>query len=616
MYPTFTPSVEECQYPVMKSLSVVRFTNSAKALIQYESSFPVSINVVNNSNLSVANLSDNVTLASPLHKITIESLNKNDSYTVYATNSCGITFQMATFDTKLPNTDIISVSDAVFKETADFLAYNSNSSIYDYFVSNTKLEWLEKLSFLQRYIYKDQELTVLNPGAYPPPPPPSGKNCNCSVISSNPFPSYGTRIGVDFGPITESNNDITVKINGLKIPIRVDRAKGAAKFQGHGISVSCSKRESSWSAGGGSTINSPYFDRVSLLWTCTNSTGYPSEEGVCPCKKSIELKARYDSKLRVKTKTPFSLTCLGDKGGTAQVEDHAILYVGDQKGNIKVLAAGKAMISADCSYSINRDFFIELLDLVGIAAKIYFVQVDTNILKRDSFQKNIIDQLVKETKDLIKTPFAKRYACGNYEKDTTLIDTYNTLEIVPNLPVYTYLASASYHYARGYTSFEGRSEIHSNVSIGERVYKGVPNGQPLECCSDGISTWIGSSMYESPWTQSQVNADLNDWFSLAQFPYNNNEWGRISISKVNCDPFAGDNTNDRNLSNKILTTNYSYHIYDVAGRLLIQGNDVSGTNLLEKFNQSTSNFQSGIYFMEVNAGSEKKTYKFIKSNEK
>lgn len=382
------------------------------------------------------------------------------------------------------------------------------------FIHESDVHLFEKLSFLQKYVFDNEDFTDADTSTeitnwYPSRFDTSNAekclpnivtNCRCQVITKGT--NKATPGATDLDSVAILPKIVQKVRRGGGDKTFIDRFEaGAAKYvalrQNEGAGGS-SYEMSNMKDGDDATSVTSEASEIQFFLACLNrGTGHDQGGGTtnlpdsCDCKRPLYVSYEYTTNLYIKTEKKG---CITNQGAGAQAEELALVvaYHG-RDGSMTPLAAGKYGIGKQCSSSWNVQWWLNLLDVAGSVLGYYVTTLDTN--SNNIPTQNQIDDFLSALDSLIGTPFINSSgSCGELEQQQVLISGENTLTLLPNEPIRIALMSAYYVRTNGYGCYRSEAAVASDYYLVGVVESELTENP--ECCSDKFGTYlVGSRSY-------------------------------------------------------------------------------------------------------------------------
>lgn len=565
----------------------------------------------------------------------ITNLPYGHSYEVETVDGCGNSYILERFSTTdQSRTGGIKVSDDTYAAILAFQKAVNPAPLTEFITDNAELSVHEKLAFLQDY-YLDgvpidggddlnevvaRVTAVIGTQIEFP-------TCRCGVIFNQ---SHYASTGIDRGNGRNGNYDferdvIPKQSHGSNASYWYNRSDiGAAKSDFLFNEGFKSKRNKAYAYDYnvlGENNISPYFGRLAYNYLCT-ANGFPS---VCPCEIPLILHYKYDTKVEAYS------TNLSGAGGTktamTNTQDLAVatLRVGNSSEDVTVLGAGSAAMASSCNSVINREYFVEVLEVLSPLASLIIA-----ITGEDASITNLaelITALTGQIEDLITTDFYDENDCGEGGTvEGTLVEGTEPVVLVPNEEVVLSLYSFSNQRVEGTRAWFNRSHIGSSFYM-VGIIEGIIDVEPEECCTDKIANWVlASSSY--PVSLSSIKRQAREHIDL-KGPWEgtptNTNYGIVTYDK-GCSEFNDDggdlrtiiNPENETNSNKVYLGDFYLTIYDVQGREIHKSmTTLEETEMQQYLLENKVINNTGIYFVKKHyENSPPVTTKvFLKSNQ-
>jgi hypothetical protein len=611
--------LENCAPPAIVANAVIRYNDFAKLYIQLE-------NKESQIYLQKVGVKENpITTKSKNGEWVFLQLELNKEYEILGRNSCGRDVVLTKINTAPSKSDALELSENLYTELSKWSMDSKGVRLSQFLSHLSSVNYYERLYFYQMHLLKGEFLKDnLMEGSFPDVPTSSVSSqaiennaCSCTYImkiAKIAFP--GTPWD---GQNFRGNSDIYCHCDGWlqrsDFSWNAYSAAGPAKWQQLTNGGHCGEDTQEWLTDDSQTTNgSPYYAAIGFNLFCTNFDQVPE---TCDCEKTIPIAAKYFTKLDVSASAPRAFGwCWGNRGATAAAEDWAVLVEHNLKtGGVTALQAGKTAAIAECSSSLNKDFFIELSNLaLKVGVKLIQLQSSTNgsgTLNGTDLTTFATD-LGNSLKILIQTPAVNRTTCTDMTKEASLI-TYNQQhKVKPNNPMEYVLFSFSALRNRGYTRWSTNSRI-----ISEFMLAGILNGAASPntadyCCSAPTGVWISETIPDLP----SIRPAIQYFFDLqfpGQFPVVNTDYGLyVGNRPFNClgvGEIAHPGSTNFLITNQtdgvLLTDNtknlsYNVVVSDVMGRIVYQASGKGDNQKIWDYkNEKQVLLNSGIYFVQV-----------------
>jgi hypothetical protein len=616
------PKQKICFSPTSIAQSVVFYKKTASAYIELAGSV-VAIDVL----LTKVGSSKSLSLSVTNQAILLKNLEQNSNYIVTAKNSCDEVVELAKLSTTITKGGEILVSNKLFNAISAWQVNPLGRKLSSYIKELPTVSAHEKLSFIQQYFDKepiaeedaDIEQNLASIGGANT----TSMACACKVVLVN-----STQIVIPFDGVYSDGSTVprVTALNGWTVDgnssfWHVTSTRGAAKYQQLRQE---GKREHSREAflQNAKDATSSIFGQLQYSLVCADGFELPKD---CGCEKILDVSYRYDTKLRASSTINSCFLC-GSKGSNSSAEDWAVAVVYDEVNNAStVLGASKAFVISECSKTVNKDWWLNIVDIAGTIGKGILLRnnIDTNTLKAT----NLVTDLTTQIKSLITTPYFSKVGCTSGEKSGNLLDGQRRLALLPNQPLRVNLFSFSNLSVSGFTSWSNITEILSDYHLAGVVRNSLKE-PAVECCTDKFANWVlgyvPGSPLEAPSLKQTIgsffknwaswNAPIDQWTGVVTLPADIG-----SLTNPSCTvKFTGDTPTDQfqivnQNGNFYLKGNkdgqpYNYSILDISGRVIKTGN---GNSEMEKVLEQNSNQTSGVYLIKVLKKGQTETHKIV-----
>ncbi len=615
--------------PQIKALNVLRFSNSAQLIVDFLNTqqFINSTLLVKGKNIeynSMHNIMNN--------HLALSNLPLDKEYDLVFINNLGNIVSLASFTTSKVNN--LEVSKEMFDALGLWSNNQSTLSLFNYLLTLDNFSDAEKLNTIQHFYYNGDALPPYYSEGIPQNPDPPTilpSDCICKLVIVN---------SQDIIPNSGISND------GIATPFQYrdgENWSGSGYWNYTGDFTGASKNEFLYSRGkrdgGRGFANnkskeglSSHYGLIGYNLICMDGSGSPNE---CACSKTVFIDYCYDTKVSADAELPVCTFC-GSKGASAITTDAATLIMSEiGGGNPKVLDANLIEVSMECNNTINRDFFVESVDLLvpiltAIGAGISTNSAGEKIFDISKITKETLESLTKELKELIKTPFRFKKGCEPSNENRTLICGSKSILLNPNKAVYIYLTSHSSLHSYGYTSWRTKNKCSSNFHLAGAVQAGYGTPQSSFCCFPFLGNWSLASAENAPIPFINECSRVGTFFNLMGAPINiprHPATNAVQInSNVNQLRGALPNTcQDINVTSrtKFITTDnnririenqatsYYYNIYSIEGRYLQSGKGYAGDTEIELSENDVSLPQ--VLLLEIINKESKSVYKIFKN---
>lgn len=616
---------DTCRPPRLVAKSVINYETFSRAYLEFEGTVegqPFGYRLLD--------ATEGGQIASANGEILVEGLLPDNLYEVTVTDNCGDEVVVAVLSTFAENPSVrgIEVSDRMYRTIVAFQQQEGVVPLSQYLEESEGVSPYEKVSFFQQYFFKGQKFQFdagPTPPPPPPPPPPAGE-CLCNFIFNTTQTAVPGTLLPD-GNIMHSNQD-----SGGKQDL-----PGNAHWWWASATQGAAKWNNIWTEGwrAGSTENtkttdvinnvnsSPYRGEVTYNLLCTNYAELPRD---CDCTKPLKLFYLYDT--QVDAYANRHTGGLSEKKSRSMAQDMVVVTL--RQGNtVEVLEAGDARAVAECNWSVNGDFFVELTELAGSIA-VFFVNENSAQLP------TLINTLVSQLGDLINTPYLDEAGCDvNATVVATLADSVVYIDMHPNEPVYLDVFSFSNLMAGGKRSWFSWSSILSDFYAAGIVPGGFLEEGEDHCCTQQIVSWVLASS-EQPLTTEEVASVLGAKFGTEAVPLGVpylpgnkpklTEWGvDVVITEERCIvPVPGGETGgggnltsgggveqrSSDWSSDTDSPNSQLIVFDVAGHVVFKGKAAyDKASAIQYFHERSQNLPDGLYFIQLSNGKSKETIK-------
>ncbi|NNF02633.1 MAG: hypothetical protein HKN22_08095 [Bacteroidia bacterium] len=557
------------------------------------------------------------------HEIQYDKLKKNTSYTIYMESSYDH-IPVYSFTTSYNNGNPIYVSDQLLKILSKYDYIKEPPPFYSYItaIDDSSITDAEILSFIQKFYLKGHVLNIEDGQRFPllkDIPFPHSGDCNCEYILnisqhpgisalSNPFPNYHSSNG-KINWDTKSRYWYSTAWLG---PVKYQKLNSEGK-RSHSKSYD-------YSSTGFGDKSSKFFE-LGYLLRCLNYIDVPDG---CSCKKQVKLKYQYDVNIETKHKLPKCFLC-GSKGSEVSGEDWAVLTHSIGDSITYTMDAGNARLESHCKANWNKDWWLNIIDFASSIAL---------VVTGDSSNSSLISTIGNGIKSIIKTSFYSKIGCNAGNQDGNLLLGSQSFNIEANKENWIRLFSYSAAHVKGYTSWENHVNISSNAMLSSIIPGPAIHDIGGICCSDQLASYIFSSFPKSPTPFSDLyslvkgHQDLyNPWYTqtipfagigvrtgpppddcekMETHYYEAGKWDvefPHSIASLQC-----------SISNNslILTGNYNsddlyYHVWDINGRLLLDGSGSHKESIISKEVESLPT----LFFVTVQSEQHHQSFKII-----
>jgi hypothetical protein len=420
---------------------------------------------------------------------------------------------------------ILQVSNKLFSLVVDINALEKRSydDILSSILSNSTVDDLEKLSFIQQYLLKGGSLnsTELKGIDQHSGYQKLKDDCNCTVVSTYFTNTPGTHLQMeqdDPGSRIITTDQSVDMVNELEFNLR---SSGPAKLW-HLYSDGWKRTRDTWWGGAigaqvgrddrgfpsvdpiqdiylndGLSLPAEFVQNTSIRMILTCNNGVQTEE--CGCAKQIQPLAMYESEIGVRTQV------LDGGGGTKRAmaygEDAAILYrqvmTGPNAGEFELMGADLFQMSSSCNSDVNPDFFSSILSVIEDVALIAVSFADTTSNPIDNIG-NQISELLGSVDTLTNTP--RRIVSGDcgFEANSRRYEfTPEPFFLRPSEIVQFALASRSRGLSMGMRSWQSEVLIKSDFRLalfqprGTQTIRTDDEEERVQCCTERASvSWI------------------------------------------------------------------------------------------------------------------------------
>ncbi len=452
----------------------------------------------------------------------------------------------------------LAVSMEMFDAISEFVQ-QEEINVLDYLMGDESILAFDAYSFYQRFteiIYESNEPTESDPiivaaAAFIPPTNTSVPNqlpCKCSVITTQEATPAGSPFFKPNGtinntPISNVNPAVTFNSNshGWHYRYNIGPAK-AHMIWTQGSRSGGTDRQYSYLGMDESEI-SPNYAAVGYHLLCLKGDGVIDKN--CQCSTDLCVTYKYDTKsnaMAILKKALFS------KNSQAVNEDVAIFVEENITANqTTTLDAGMVSSSSGCSVTINPEWYVQLLEVLGVIGG---VVLEGDITADD------LDEFIDETGELITTNYQTFEGnCGTVENDVALLNDDFCKPLASNTPMMYRLYSFSNQVVGG-----KRSWVSQAYNVSNFLLAGVAEPDALDdlCCIDGAANWVVGSAYGAPVSDGNLRTSVGNFmyllypfFNLPQNPFTNGyqlpqSMGSTSIEV--CDP-GGTSNQDINKKN-------------------------------------------------------------------
>lgn len=404
-----------------------------------------------------------------------------------------------------PQKDPILVSGVLYSKLASYFSDLSQFVPFDNFINGLDIHPYEKLSFQQVYSFDNKSFRYSNnlndlSSFYPKE---AGSNeltkpfyfadCGCKVITSGSLSAAPlTRLDEERFVVVSIDSQYIARGQTNSRRTFVDRFEaGPAKFislrqnQGGFTDYQLSSIDST----GGIPIASATLD---FFLGCLGPGGTfnPALPDRCLCDRPLDISAQYTTRLHVKAERK---SCIGNKSARAEAEDFAVLWVRERNSPVMPLAAGQFSISQACSSTLNSQFFIGLVGVLGAILPVAIRNLDT-IGSNNSPTPIEINQFVNALQNLIGTPIMIRdgQCISGIVQPSTLVNRDTSLVLRPNRPIRVGLSSGFHLRTTGTNCYKSEAGIASDYFLMGVVRSRLT--EDSECCADKYANYIVGSL--------------------------------------------------------------------------------------------------------------------------
>jgi hypothetical protein len=397
----------------------------------------------------------------------------------------------------------------------------------------------------------------------------------------------------------------------------------------------------------------PFMATMRFGQACSDANWNPSD---CSCKQEIRLSWQYDSKVSAQAVTKTGRWCFNMPGRSAlaAVDDVCIVSVARKnvvgEDDFKIVDAGRGAVVKEC----NRDFQEDrLVDLVHLAANIYSYSKGKTLttgvpgldpIVRILWQQYHKDKILGNIESLLTNPWIKKDgACGEDENQVVLRKS-RTEYLNGNDEFEIIMSATSYMEVAGITHWKASARLKSGFHLTGVLLQNFVTPPNTYCCTRSYGSFIAKSMFgPSDGNTTAIYQEFAGGFlnhAQANFsgvlPYNS-ALGAYTITEEigekhgnpipNCNTIINDRDEDTVVPdqqtgafivargnelwyvNETPVNKLNYRVFDVQGRLLLEGENAGNDILLGQLPSSTPGH---IHLVQIQADGISKTFKFLK----
>ena len=608
---------ENCVPPVIYANSVIRYNNFAKLYVQLaNNASQIFLQQVGDSETAITTTSKDGDWVFP-------KLELNKEYEILGRNSCGRNVVLAKINTGPVKVEALVLSEKLYGELTSWSINSKKVPLSRFLNQLNSVNYYERLYFFQMHLLNGQSLeNNLGEGQFPETPISSigsteavSGNCACNYImkiAKTAFPSSSQNF--------RNNGDIYCYCDGWlersDHSLYAYSAAGPAKWQEMTSGGHCGSDAQTWQTDDSpqTTNGSPYYAALGFNLFCTNFAQVPES---CDCEKEVPIAAKYFTKLDVSASTSRAFGwCWGSRGANAAAEDWAVLVEHNLRtGAVTALQGGRTAATAECSSSLNKQFFIEYFKVAfKVGAKLLELQAASqnssgtlNNLGLSAFATELGNSL----EILINTPIVNSTSCGSATKEASLVNFNQIRKIKPNNPVEYVLFSFSALRNYGYTRWDSRSRIISEFMLAGILNQAASPNTADYCCTAPTGVWISQTIPDLPSIRPQIQYFFDLQFP-GNFPLINTDFGFYTGPKPSNCLGVGEIVGQQptfliqNQPNGILLSgnnrNLSYNVVvsDIMGKVVYRGKDKGNNQTVWDFKNSQQNaLSAGVYLIQV-----------------
>jgi len=480
-------------YHAIESKSIVRYETNATIFIEMNQvEFPRMIEILDSNGRQLSDISTS------RNQFVVENLSYGKDYTLKLSDRAVGEVLDIPINISKKTGGQIEVSKKMFGILADFVE-QERLTIDQYLFSQSELSRFESISYIQEFtddnIIRDSGtngdvlISLQIPDIPGFTPKTLERSCNCKINMTQ----YASPTG---GPTVDANGNLIATPMAHEVGEFNNKSrwwywrteKGPAKYHvvgTKGWNSGGSNRQYNYSNYQGEGM-SPLLAEVGYHYLCLGPKGRPSRQ--CDCSVNLTLEYLYDVKIDVRATLRSGIQ---NKKSKARSEDLAMII--ENKVNspeFELLDSGRAEIQRECETSIESDWFMEYLDLLGVVGDA--VLLAEGYAGDDITVSGIVDDFISEAQDLLETPiFVHSGQCGSHVDEGQLLNNNYNTELFPGRPIEYRLYSFTHQWAGGKRNWDSHAINASNFSI---VGLAEPRNYSYECCSDAGANWVFGAM--------------------------------------------------------------------------------------------------------------------------
>ena len=421
-------------------------------------------------------------------------------------NDTNFSMVLGKFNT-FPQKEPAEVSGNLYDKLANWFSANTPNLLFCDMINSLSNNYIEKLSFLQAYAYRNQKFNNpgpnLNVNRYVPNLDgdclynfrTQGCGCVVATVGRN-FVAPGSYSTVPGGPqaIAPFSENLTVK--GSSDKTYTHRLEA-------GVAHYASLHQSEPSGGmfytmsnlplpGDPNSDGLFTSSLRFQLGCSTAAGSPTNLPIsCQCARPVEVEYAYSARTSVKAE---ARKCPWTRGAGAEVNEVALITSKTKNGPLTVINAQTAISAIKFNSSWNAAFWVNVVNLAGEVAKAYIkLQAASN--GNISLTPADISIATGVINSLIITPYVNN--SGNQGTIVTanqlISGTYNT-SLTPNNPLAIDMFSGYYLHTQGFGCYSAHAKTASDYYLVGVVESELPDDRKSECCSDKFASYVAGSL--------------------------------------------------------------------------------------------------------------------------